>query len=360
MAEVLGAVIAGAQALDYALQLCETIEKTLNATSNQKRYHQTSQELIGILQLIRSNPHLHTPEIISCTQELIGIADKLCSTLCQRRRNCFMASIAFAIKQKKYDDIFTCLEQRKATLALCISQLNANTLGKLSNTSDRILFKVSSFYEKSTPSPSSTYCSQISDTSDYQQEKYIDDPGPFDTNIHTSPQANEHSGTRDRTLQEKYLPSARQEDCPPSIPGLEGPKEHILYEASDSSPGEEGRERQAKLPRTQHAGRPNTKQTRSPDYLTSAPKIKFEGNIQRGDSFQIVGIEIGPNSRVTDAELMALTSGITARNNVHVGKGTQVIGQRVHPGAKPRTFSGLYCSNTHRGAGGQIIGFSFE
>ncbi|KAI0414121.1 hypothetical protein F5X98DRAFT_349857 [Xylaria grammica] len=86
----------------------------------------------------------------------------------------------------------------------------------------------------------------------------------------------------------------------------------------------------------------------------------LEGNVQISNTLQIVGMEIGPNARVTDTELIRATSGLTARNNIHAGNGTQVIGQRVRAGAKPQIFSGQYCNNVNQNDGEQVIGFSIE
>ncbi|KAI0914250.1 hypothetical protein F4823DRAFT_573752, partial [Ustulina deusta] len=84
----------------------------------------------------------------------------------------------------------------------------------------------------------------------------------------------------------------------------------------------------------------------------------LQGNTQESDTFQVVGMEIGPNTSITDTDLTGVTSDLNTSNNIYTGKGTQVIGQRVHDGAEPRRFNGHYSNNIHRGAGDQVIGFS--
>ncbi len=224
MAEPLGADIAGAEAIRNAFQLCKTMDEALHAAGDQESYQQTSQELINILHLIKSSPHLQTPEIISCTNDLIGTANRICSTLRQRKRNRFIASIASAIKHQSYKDLFACLERQKAALARCISRLEAHP-----------------------PGPSSI-----------------------------------------------------------------------------------------------------------------ATMTPLQGNTQESDTFQVVGMEIRPNTSITDTDLTGVTSDLNTCNNIYTGKGTQVIGQRVHDGAERQRFNGHYSNNIHRGVGDQVIGFSLE
>ncbi|KAI1284786.1 hypothetical protein F5Y07DRAFT_14527 [Xylaria sp. FL0933] len=332
MAEVLGVVIAGAQAIDYALQLCQTIDKALNAAGSQERYQKTSRELISMLQLIQSNPHLQAPEIISCTNDLIGTANSVCSALRQRKKNRFISSITFAVKQRNYDDIFIYLERQKATLGLHISHLNASALGKLTVTSNDILTTVQSFYEKSLPCPSSASSERTFTETTYCHEKHVDDPRFSNTDVHSA----------------KRLPSLMHNNHSALRPGVE-----------DLEKQKPARLRRVKALKTRCFGSQKPHQTR-PFYSNKTTMSHLQGNIQKSDTFQIVGVEIGPNTSITDADLIRATSGLIAHNNVHTGNGTQVIGQRVCAGAQPRIFTGLYCNNEHRGDGDQVIGFSFE
>ncbi|KAI0977029.1 hypothetical protein F4678DRAFT_411555 [Xylaria arbuscula] len=340
MAELLGAVIAGAQAIDYALQLCKVIDKALHSAGYHERYQKTSRELIGILQLIQSSPHLQAPEIISCTKDLTGTANSICSALRQRRKNRFIASIAFAVKQKSYDDTFSHLERQKATLALCISQLNANTLGELTATSNDILTTVQSFYEQSLSCSSLTSYEQIpADMSEDYEEKSTDNPISPGPNVH---------------IMKKFLSLKHNEDSWSPQQGADGLKE------DDTLQSDEKRVERVKASRTRYMGVRKKHQGHSSEPLDDNTMRQFQGNIQRSDTFQIVGMEIGPNASITDADLVRVTTGLSAHSNIHTGNGTQVIGQRVCAGAKPRIFSGEYCNNIHRGSGDQIIGFAFE
>ncbi|KAI3323767.1 hypothetical protein HD806DRAFT_495554 [Xylariaceae sp. AK1471] len=371
MADLLGVVVAGVQAFDYALQLCETIDRILNATGSRKRYQQTSQQLIGILQLIRASPHLQTPEILSCTKDLICAVDDVYSTLCRRRRSRFVASIVFVIKQKSYDDIFNYLEHQKATLALHISRLNADTLGELTATSNDIWIKIQSFYEKSLLDarieaasplfPSSTPWAPIPvATSDHQQEKFTDDLRSLDADIQASSQTNGHSSAVYKHFLKRYFSLARKEGSSSPNRGAEDVKEQMSVQMSDFSLGEEGEKEKVKVPVTRYIGGRETQQAHALDPSNTTTASDLEGNIQMADTFQIVGMEIGPNAGITDADLIRVTSGLSAHSNIHAGKGTQVIGQRVCAGARPRVFTGRYCNNIHRGEGDQVIGFSFE
>ncbi|KAI1305690.1 hypothetical protein F5Y03DRAFT_394876 [Xylaria venustula] len=341
MAELLGVVIAGAQAVDYALQLCKVIDKALHSAGCHERYQKTSRELTSILQLIQSSPHLQAPEIISCTNDLIGTANSICSALRQRTKNRFIASIAFAVKQKSYDDAFAHLEHQKTTLGLCISQLNANALGELTATSNDILTTVQSFYEQSIPYPSLTPYEQIpaTDKSEDHEEKSIDNPISSGPDVH---------------IAKKLLSLKHNDDSWSPQPGASGPK------GSDTLPRNEKRVGRVKASMTRNIGVHRKHQAHSFDPSDDNAMRQLQGNIQRSDTFQIVGMEIGPNTSITDADLVRVTTGLSAHSNIHTGNGTQVIGQRVCAGAKPRIFSGEYCNNIHRGTGDQIIGFAFE
>ncbi|KAI0805799.1 hypothetical protein GGR55DRAFT_690191 [Xylaria sp. FL0064] len=335
MAEVLGVVIAGAQAIDYALQLCQTIDKALNAADSQERYQKTSRELISMLQLIQSNPHLQAPEIISCTNDLIGTANSICSALRQRKKNRFITSITFAVKQRNYDDVFIYLERQKATLGLYISHLNASALGRLTVTSNDILTTVQSFYEKSLPCPSSASSERtFTETTDCH-EKHVDDPRSSNIDVHSA----------------KRLPSLlhNNEELEKQKPAHLSENLHV----------DEKRQGRLKALKTRCFGSQKPHQNR-PFSSNKTAMSHLQGNIQKSDTFQIVGVEIGPSTSITDADLIRATSGLIAHDNIHTGNGTQVIGQRVCAGAQPRIFTGVYCNNEHRGDGDQIIGFSFE
>ncbi|KAI0427086.1 hypothetical protein F5Y09DRAFT_345044 [Xylaria sp. FL1042] len=344
MAELLGVIIAGAQAFDYALQLCKTIDKALNAAGNLERYQKTSRELISMLQLIQANPHLQAPEIISCTNDLIATANNICSVLRQRKRNRFITSITFAVKQKNYDDIFAYFERQKATLGLYISQLNTNALGKLTATSNDILTTVQSFYEKPLLSPSTASWEQkFADRSDYHEEKHIHDPRSSNTDVHAT----------------KRLPSLMHNDLSAGL-GVNDLEKQTPWQSSEILPVDKKKGKRVKIQKTRSFGGHKIHRSHLFNSSNKTAISHFQGNIQKSNTFQIVGMEIGPNTSITDAELVRVTSGLSAHDNIHTGNGTQVIGQRVCAGAKPRIFNGQYCNNVHRGVGDQIIGFAFE
>ncbi|KAI8624474.1 hypothetical protein F5Y19DRAFT_467813 [Xylariaceae sp. FL1651] len=370
MANLLGTIVAGAQALDYALQFCDVIEKVVNAAGNKKRYQQTSQQLIGILQQIRASPHLQTPEILNCTKDLMSTVDDVYSTLSRRRRNRLVASIAFVIKQKNYDDIFTHLEHQKATLALHISHRNTNTLGDLTITSNDIWAKVQSFQQKSLldarieaeppVSLSSTSSERLNvETSNRHQRNDTDEFESLDSNSQSFSHLNDHNNENIHSYRTQLCLTRQGRDSSPGL-GTAAMRQQKSLKRSILSLGGEREQDKVGMSMTQNDGGEETQQAYALAPSNVAVISDFEGNIQTADTYQIVGMQMGPNTCMTDADLIRVTSSLRAHGNKHTGKGMQVIGQRVCAGAEPRRFAGRYCDNIHEGVGEQIIGFSFE
>ncbi|KAI0203734.1 hypothetical protein F4808DRAFT_415581 [Astrocystis sublimbata] len=371
MAEVFGAVVAGAQVVDYTFQICDAINNIANAAGNRRRYQTTSQQLKEIIEQIRDSPHLQTPLIIRLAEHLIKTINDAHERLCRQRRNQLIASVLFVIQQKKFASIFDDFEKQKANLALYIAQLNTDQLGEIAPTVNKIWTRIQSFpeqpmadrgldKEEQYTSSSIRECHCAGDCLDinghgnvgttvYHPIEYFHDQDFYDTQRDLSCRADAltplvHCEVNDKhddtsSPPEYYSPVKEKGllDIPPEIP-LPNPRcssDDVTQALSPSRP--------------------------SPP--TSRPVTELKANYYKGCGIQTIGLNIGTNTsktEATDAEILRITSGFRAYANVCAGDGKQVIGQLVKAGATPRQFSGHYCNNYHKGSGDQVIGISFE
>ncbi|KAI1363842.1 hypothetical protein F5Y08DRAFT_231893 [Xylaria arbuscula] len=305
MAEVLGTVVAGAQVVDYSLQIYDTINSIVNAARKSERYREIGEQLKEIIQKIRDSPHLQTPIILRCTDQLIATINDTHRGLCKHRRNQFLSSISFVMKQKKYDKLFDDIEQQKSTLALYISQLNTEKLGEISPTIDKIWIQLQR------------------DSEQHETDSIIDEKGETTTSCQIGNHSQIEGKTHSSNLPKLALPEVE------TTPDDNSQKTSPAY---------------------------------SPPPMSSLA-TEFKGNTHSGSGVQTVGIQIGPGvslTRETDVKILKATSNFRAHANVFTGQGTQVIGQFVQPGATPREFAGRYYNNHHKGSGDQVVGISFE
>ncbi|KAI1734357.1 hypothetical protein F4680DRAFT_343815 [Xylaria scruposa] len=371
MAEILGTIVAGAQVVDYSLQIYNTINSIADAARNSERYREIGEQLKEIIEKVRDSPHLQTPVILRCTDQLITTINDTHRELCRRRKNHLLASISFAMKQKKYDKIFDDIEQQKSTLALYITQLNTEKLGEISPTVNKIWTQLRRDSER-----------QLIDTEIHQREENITTSieechrtfaRPFVTrSVEKHPDRHRQGNTETRICDptqdyhEKHChstqPNTSHQTEAPSSPASceESIKQDATSSQIDNHSQSEGRtlpENPPKLP----PPKAETSPAHSPPPMSNLV-TEFQGNVYRGGGTQIIGIQIGPGvsmTKETNAKILKATSNIRAHSNVSVGEGTQVIGQRVRAGATPRQFAGRYYNNHHYGSGYQVVGIDF-
>ncbi|KAI0549720.1 hypothetical protein F4679DRAFT_545330 [Xylaria curta] len=373
MAEILGTVIAGAQAVDYSLQIYNTINSIADAARNSERYRETGEQLKEIIETVRGSPHLQTPIILRYTDQLITTINDTHRRLCRRRKNQLLASISFAMKQKKYDKIFDDIEQQKSTLALYITQLNTEKLGEISPTVNKIWTQIRRDSEQ-----------QVIDTEIHQkggnittsiEERHHAFARPFVTrSVEKHPDRHRQGNTETpichptQDYHEKHCHdtqpnTSRQIEVPSSLAFCdEGVKQDATSSPIDNHSQSEGKTRPSNLSTLPPPPKIETSPAPSPP-PRSSPVTEFEGNVYRGDGTQTVGIQIGPGlsmTKETDAKILKATSNFRAHSNVFEGEGTQVIGQRVRAGATARQFAGHYYNNHHKGSGDQVVGIVFE
>ncbi|KAJ8126015.1 hypothetical protein O1611_g7623 [Lasiodiplodia mahajangana] len=378
MAEAFGTFVAGAQVVDYTLRVCEAINSIAQAAGNKKRYQKTGQQLKDIIEQVRESPHLQTPTILDCTDRLISTINDTHQQLCRQRRNQFIASVSFVMRQKKYDSIFSDLERQKTTLALHISQLNNDRLGEITPTLHKIWTKLQCIPEQ-----------QVADEEVHQREQapILSIQECHSTNARPSvtkpvvkclseqEQENTQTAICHHSLdyhKKSSLISRRNtphqitaSPCSTSSEG--GAKRDSAVCLTDDNPmrGKTHPEDFTKLPppRFQGSCADAAQKADAPHPPKPSPVAEFKANVHRGGGSQTIGVHLGPNAnltRVTDADMLKVTSNFLAHANIFAGDGTQVIGQRVQSGATPRQFSGNYYNNYHKGSGNQVIGVSIE
>ncbi|KAI0484338.1 hypothetical protein GGR56DRAFT_613419 [Xylariaceae sp. FL0804] len=312
--EVFSTIIAAAQTIEYSLQVYGIVKKFTSAVSNELRYKNIIQQLFCTLRQIEENPHLQTPETHGHTKELKDTLDGIGNTLSRYKKSRFLASAAFIVKQKHYDEILNQLDYQRAALSLHITQLSYAALCDQKDVLNSIRAAV-----QRRP------CSQTS---------------------------SHHPGT---SMQACPLQHARtdQIDTP-------RPLSCVLKEA-DQTPHQLSldcldAEQQEKTEILSQGDRPLERASIDDD----PTELRLEDNTMAASGFQVLGIQICKGGSVTDAELMQATSKMNIGHNIHTGQGMQVIGQRVCSGARPRRFAGYYHHNTHQGNGNQLIGLMLE
>ncbi|KAI1146810.1 hypothetical protein F4825DRAFT_176521 [Nemania diffusa] len=378
MASVFGTIVAGAQVVDYTLQICEAINSIAQAAGNKKRYQKTGQQLKEIIEQIRESPHLQTPIILDCTDHLINTINDTHQQLCRQRRSQFIASISFAMKQKKYDSIFSDFERQKTTLALYISQLNNDRLGEITPTVNKIWTKLECIPEQ-----------QVTDEEIHQKEqdtvliqecdhtaarpsatrpvvKCLGRQGQENTQTPLYHQIQNHHEKLSRSSGRNAPHQSTASPCSVPPKGDAKRESAICLTDNNSMRGKMRLEDSTRLPPPSIQGGSSddaTQEKNASHPLKPSPVTEFKANVHRGGGTQTIGVHLGPNASmtgVTDADMLRATSNFLAHANIFAGDGTQVIGELVQPGATPRQFSGHYYNNYHEGAGNQVIGISFE
>lgn len=341
MADVFSAVVAGAQALDYSIQFCEVLRRSLKANENKKKYQQNNEELIQVLEQISKTP-LQAPDVTDYTQGLIDKVQEINIPSQPKKRDRLMATISFFFKQKQHEEDSAYLEQQKATLGLHISNSNTHLLGELSNilheiTAQQHIPEQTSF----STNPESQSGSTLPST--FQHSEFAED--------------RRRSGYITRrdlnttAMPDKYVPITRYNTCP-------------LNSQYNSSSQSNFHFRNGKNGQTG----PSSSTQSAFDYETRGGTITscethtvtLKGNVQAADSFQVIGVQITSGTNVTDDDMIKATSAFRAHGNIHSGKGTQVVGQRVCAGGRPRKIAGQFCGNYHKGSGEQIVGLCFD
>ncbi|KAI1305691.1 hypothetical protein F5Y03DRAFT_394877 [Xylaria venustula] len=104
------------ETVNRALQQCIIIDEALGELANQRKYRQTSQELVNILGLLHSSPRLCTREVMDCISDISDTVTKI-------------GSIG-------YRDLFDRLEYQNNTLAACVHRERLGTLPTTSNGRD--------------------------------------------------------------------------------------------------------------------------------------------------------------------------------------------------------------------------------
>lgn len=138
MADIFSTVVAGAQALDYSLQFSEVLRRCIQANGNKKRYQQSNQELIQILEKISKSP-LQEDDITKHSQHLIDKVQEIDIPSQAKRRDRFIATMSFAFKQKQHEEDSVFLEQQKTNLGLHISNSNTHILREISDILNKVI-----------------------------------------------------------------------------------------------------------------------------------------------------------------------------------------------------------------------------
>lgn len=127
MAEVLGAVAAASQLGSQVIFLFKAIRSVKYSSVALRAFRCKLEELRLISICIQQNPLLHTEEIGSHTNNILGLlrANPVASTLAKRG---LRRALAFIFDQKAFDALFKELEERKSTLSLCITNVHAHAL----------------------------------------------------------------------------------------------------------------------------------------------------------------------------------------------------------------------------------------
>ncbi|KAI0977028.1 hypothetical protein F4678DRAFT_238 [Xylaria arbuscula] len=94
-----------------------------------------------------------------------------------------------------------------------------------------------------------------------------------------------------------------------------------------------------------------------PNFPSTIKPVKFKGNKNKTNDAQVIGID---NSCIREEDVRQQTANVLAQRNVNLGRGPQILGQRVNPGAVAMCFSGDYSNNDNMNRGEQIIGFQFR
>ncbi|KAI0107570.1 hypothetical protein GGR51DRAFT_559375 [Nemania sp. FL0031] len=371
MAAVFGTIVAGAQVVDYTLQICEAINSIAHAAGNKKRYQKTGQQLKDIIVQIRESPHLQKPIVLDCTDHLINTINDAHQQLCRQSRNRFIASISFATKQKKYDRIFSDFERQKTTLALYISQLNNDRLGEIAPAVNKIWTKLQCIPEQQVADEKIHQKEQETIVSVQECHRTAEKPSSTrpmveclgkqgqestQTPIYYEVQNLNYHEKSSRTSGRNTPHHITASPCSTSLEGDAGQDSAVYLTGDSSMRGKTHPENSAKLA-------PPGIQGSSADAahpLNPSPVTEFKANVHRGGGTQTIGVHLGPNARVTDADMLKATSNFLAHDNILAGDGTQVIGQLVQSGATFRQFSGRYYNNYCEGSGNQVIGISFE
>lgn len=341
MADVFSAVVAGAQAVDYSVQIFELFRRCLNANENKKRYQQSNQELIQVLEQISQNP-LQAPDVTTYTRGLIDKVQEINIPSQPKKRDRLMATISFFFKQKQHEDDSAYMEQLKTTLGLYISNSNTHILREFS----AILGSITA--GQHTPQQTS-----FTTIPEYQSGSTMSST----FHHHKSAEDQQQSGCINRrdlmtpTMLDKYVSITKYNTYP-----LKGQYNCSRMSNCHSKSKDIGWT--SPISATQSASDYEKQGGTIASYDNST--ITLKGNVQAADSFQVIGVQITSGAGVTDADVMKATSAFRAHGNVHTGKGTQVVGQRVCAGAIPRKFAGQFCGNYNEGSGEQIVGLCFD
>ncbi|KAK8119709.1 uncharacterized protein PG998_004335 [Apiospora kogelbergensis] len=335
MAEIFSTVVAGAQVIDYCKQIYDVFRKVYNAADNQKKYDATSEQLIDIIQQIEACPYLRTPGIIRCTKNVLDKLIDAHTTLSRPRKNIWTSSVAFAFKQKQYDQLFADLEHQREIMSLHIVYINTNTMGQMTATLDTIKDKVGDMTKYTTEGQETVSRAQIDSFSVEEPSEYLPRREPAERQITTD----------DSRVVSHFGICETVDQCPVTEqrPWL-GPSRSLLSMMQEEAMEEPACIKQQPI------------ETDGVEKKEDQFRSRLEGNIQRADDIQILGLDVCSGATIADADILRISSSLCIRNNIHAGKGTQVIGQRVRSGATAHPLAGEFCNNEHQGHGSQVVG----
>ncbi|KAI1082430.1 hypothetical protein F5B20DRAFT_531244 [Whalleya microplaca] len=311
MAELLGTIVAVAQAADYCLLICAFFRTVIGATATLRRYLDDIQESQCVLREVATNPSLQTTEIKRYTTELIGTIEAIQVPRDYQNRNRFLASITFAVKQKHYGEIFSLLEKKKITLLLYIANSNSTVLGDIRVQVERLRIQSAHHLTEN----SNNYNMDMTKNSKQELPECLRTGFESSDSGYTSAM----SSTPPASAEFHSSPFPRVED--------EEAEYGCQFDSNSTKPD------------------------------TDAPSVELQNNHHTGAGMQILGTMIeSKENRVTSKQLLKITSKFNVMNNKMSGVGDQVVGQYIKKGCLPMPFAGNYKGNIKTNKGDQVIG----
>lgn len=168
MAEVLGVVAAAAQLASACLGLLELTEKIKSSSSTLLRYQNQFQELHALSLSISQNPLLQTEEVFSHTQSLLIFLQHIpLEPLLQK--GLLSRTWGFIRKDQYLSETSNCLEQRKSSLSLIISDIQERAIYDI-RADIRVLSHCTTslpLYQDPSDTPSISDCTYNDDTKSF-------------------------------------------------------------------------------------------------------------------------------------------------------------------------------------------------
>ncbi|EEY19059.1 predicted protein [Verticillium alfalfae VaMs.102] len=211
MAEVLGVVAAAAQLASACLGLLQLTEKIKSSSSTLLRYQNQFQELHALSLSISQNPLLQTEEVFSHTQSLLIFLQHIpLEPLLQK--GLLSRTWGFIRKDQYLSETSNCLEQRKSSLSLIISDIQARAIYDI-RADIRVLSHCTTdlpLYQDPSDKPSLPDCAYNDDT-----KSFASMPGRFCNK--SSRRNKSHSSTMSNSQQQESVQGSQGS---PSAPNL--------------------------------------------------------------------------------------------------------------------------------------------